>query len=535
MRKLGELVIVGTSNSWIRNGFSGVLDSYFAPVTNLAIGASTNVMHAFRRPQMIHIRDATAIFDFCVNETNLRARFKLSESIQSDSIDSFLGTCGDQRLLPLMLIMPSGWTVARHGPVRANYIAKSTERRLPWFDGFVYNERVYDVMPSLRVHGWVQHAHVEPIIARMIGRAMARGMAKVMAERRLDWVPVRDVATVEAVFVADHFPRERLTERKTRLDHRWTLVVKAGEEITLPIPSDADIVGLAINAGNSNGVLKVSTGAATRTKYTHTHLYGRPYIIVVWPFAEPIPVLDASVRIGCLHPNDSPSVDEINENMVPGVDMSSVGIELAGLIVRRRRVEALFPTLDRPVDIVGEMTDAEILEDVQAEIAATEIREDGALISQAARDQAARDRALKLAEAAAARRRVDEVRMAHQAARDEATARAEAARTAAAAARQRVAEARALHKATHEKATQARAAQLAARHQTHAPLEPPTIPSEEQAYPPDRHQAGEVENAAPPAPEPRKPRKRAGPVAGTAKRPTRRSNRRRNFEDRGGL
>ncbi len=344
-----NLLIIGTSNSIQRHGYRVALEGQFDRIENLAVGASTSIMHGLRRRE-ISVRDGFAIFDHCVNEARLHRAKLLSEKIQRASLDSFLAICGEQSLNPIILIMPSHWQFARNGPVRDSYLRYAQERQVPWFDGFVLTERLYGVRPDLAHHGYGPGAHSDPEVAQPLGHALVTAMGKTS-----DW-STRE--TMSSRLDSSHVEGDDLLVRKSGLDQRAFLILKEGESITLPVRGD--IVGVAFNAGATNAVIE-SDGYR---KLVRSSLYRwKDYCLVIWPMVHPLAAGD-QVTVRCLAGDEV--VNEPNDHMPKGEpDLGDPTLELGALITLEHGM-ARHPYSEGILDMVSTLSDDDILQSAKS-------------------------------------------------------------------------------------------------------------------------------------------------------------------------
>lgn len=335
---LGNLLVVGTSNSIQRYGYRVALDGRFDTIQNIAVGASTNIMHGLKR-QEITVRGGFALFDHAVNEARMLRLMGLNEHIQRDAIDSFLDLCADRDLKPIILIMPSSWRVDSGGEVRRFYRKYAVEKGVPFVDGFTLTERLQAVSPDLAACGKPAGAHSAPEMAQAIGHALVRTLPNIAGSElvRTETARLSFVSAGGAV------------ERRSGLDvRRFRKLSDGAVELDCP----GDVVGVAFNAAETNAVLNVG---GYRKALQSSLYHSRPYCLVIWPFLRPLP--GGRMTVG-LEPGDQP-VDERNDHWIDGVDLSSPEIELAGSIIRTRGTGA-HPRSSGPLDLVATLTDGDL-------------------------------------------------------------------------------------------------------------------------------------------------------------------------------
>lgn len=335
---LGNLLVVGTSNSIQRYGYRVALDGRFDRIQNIAVGASTNIMHGLKRDE-ITAHGGFALFDHAVNEARMLRLMGLNANIQRDSIASFLDLCAERALQPIILIMPSSWRVDAEGEVRRFYRDYAVEKAVPFLDGFELTERLQAVSPRLAACGKPAGAHSAPEVAQAIGHALMRALPKV------------GPSSLEAVETArlDFVSAGGTVERRSGLDVRKFRKLSEG---ALSLDCPGEVVGVAFNAAETNAVLNVGG----YRKALQSSLYrSRPYCLVIWPFLKPLP--GGRVTVG-VEPGGV-AADERNDHWMDGVDLSSPEIELAGLIVRTRGA-GCHPRSTGPLDLLETLTDDDL-------------------------------------------------------------------------------------------------------------------------------------------------------------------------------
>jgi len=362
---LSGLTIIGTSNSLVKGGYTSVLSDRFSEIRNVSLGASTSVLHGFRTRELESQLPGYAVFDHAVNESVLNAKYQMSLDIQQGAFESFLALCSAGAMRPVVLIMPSGWAYSRTGPVRAGYLERAREFGLPFLDGFTLNERIYDLADDFRKCGYIEAAHAEPPIMRMVGRALARGIAKVDA---MEWrsQELGDASRLNCIYVDDHLESDLLVERSSSVTKSKFARLTPGNRVSLPIAPGTEIVGVAFNSGTTNAVLKIDAGEV-RTKHLQSHVYGtHQFRVIVWPFDRPILALSDTFSIECL-PADVGEADERNDAISPNTDLSNPTIEISGFITRKTEKAGSFERLEQAADMLSLLSDDELLEDVRIE------------------------------------------------------------------------------------------------------------------------------------------------------------------------
>ena len=359
-----RVVIVGTSNSVMRAGYTVPLKAEFG-AANYSIGSSNNCVFALRADFVARHPGAVMVTDFVVNDNLSYAVGTLNEDIVYSHFVSMLGTCSKLNIVPIVHIMPHSWARARNGVIRDRYLALAHKFNLPFFDGFAYVETLYRLYPELNAFGWTEGAHIQPPLARVIGRSLARGIRLVAASPRRrrrggDSWSVRRIQL-------SNFSGESVIKRANSLISLSFAKMAPGSSFAVPGWPDGEIVGLATNMSHSNAVAEVvgETRGAFRTRTVYFG-DGAPLRVAAWHFSKPIATRDKSVTLTCLSPETDPG-EPICDAARRAPAPEDVSLELECLFERRPLPHQVHMGLEAPLDLVAALSEDDIREDRFAE------------------------------------------------------------------------------------------------------------------------------------------------------------------------
>jgi hypothetical protein len=333
--------ILGTSNSLMGDGYTIGLrsNSNIIIQINASIGSSQAVLIPYILSQYDFKDCDVIILDVLVNEQRILWGYDYDISLSSQIFDYFLSVCVSSNVLPIIFFMPEtyGYDFPKHPKfqqMREHYIKLCNERSIPYFDGYACTENSWtkECFSAL----FKDPAHINSMYAQNIGSTLAKAIVIIHSSHKIINEDI-DVYDFKYIDIANNC--QNIIERKTSIVESKFLKLSEDEICDVNI-GDYEIVGIALNMAQSNGVLEFAGESINYKMLSNVHFDpNRSLWFVVWSLLSPIkPDANGNIKLRCLDTSDLSNVELHDHGKVDMEKYANepVRLEIQGFVLRSK-------------------------------------------------------------------------------------------------------------------------------------------------------------------------------------------------------
>jgi hypothetical protein len=334
---LKTINIIGTSNSITRVGYGTKLITEYKNqikvLSNLSYGASHSPLIPYTLDLLGNRRADFCLLDLCVNEhrAHLRGMYNFSETWLA--LDYFLLKCTKLKMMPIVLLIPS---LDRYGKIDVHTTDRwknvCKKQSVPFIDIHAYLKQINPERPE---DLYMDASHIGELASDLLAKTIIKLCDELMV---LDDFKYTYKSVYDYQIVRDFHDQPKSIKNRLFSSTFWPLLLN--EPVSCTLQPKSILVGLSINAAQSNSFLKISTSDNVFYKRLDSILTNpdKEMWHLVWQLIEPISSESSSLELEVVA--DCDGVWESNDHHskeVPDKDYLSAGnarIEINALIFR---------------------------------------------------------------------------------------------------------------------------------------------------------------------------------------------------------
>ncbi len=344
-----RIAVVGTSNSIGTGGYvSGMQESgKVHSIENFSLGHSTSVVLPMIKKKIDFSSFDFCIFDFVVNE-EVQLKNILEISLINDLLVDFISGMENTRCIPVILIMPSHLGLGEMKPARAFYTDFARRHGVPFFDFYIHLENLAHYSKLSVKSLFRDPDHLDRWAASAFGFKLAEILASRLSKHVEKIFSEKDGMLFDYMdFSSLQLGTPTITRESSVLKVELQ-ILRGKQTIQVPIQKGSQIIGIALNLGNTNALITLTSGSS-RARYDFGDRYlladdERPVFVVrpIVPFT-----LDETLQIGIQPPTK-------------GGDRPPI-LEIGGLTIRRSiGKQNELSTNDKDIDLALAISDADV-------------------------------------------------------------------------------------------------------------------------------------------------------------------------------